>query len=265
MDDLGSEVMRGEGRSSLEVGLVHFCEKLAVRYANGVTVVSTFLQRQTQKAHPLKPILLMSNGVNTAQYPMAAIAKPRPVIYYFGMVNRLSLVEDLLRAAPEIIKAVPGAEIKILGGGFALPDAKKLVEELGVAKHVTFSGQIAAHDIVNYVQFADIAVCYQPDIPTVRAASNLKVFQYMSLGSVPVVSDVGDLKTYVANGNAGVAVAAGNTQALSAALIDLLQNNAKRTALATAAHKHVTAEYEWSKLAARFERFMQATTKRGAA
>ena len=105
--------------------------------------------------------------------------------------------------------------------------------ELGIEAAVAFTGwQTDMLAVQNYTQFADVGVCYMPDIRTVRAASNMKVFQYMAMGTVPVVSDVGDLRRYVQDGQAGVVVAPGNVEALADALIELLQDEERRVRMA---------------------------------
>jgi glycosyltransferase involved in cell wall biosynthesis len=143
-----------------------------------------------------------------------------------------------------------------LGGGTALQSAKDLARELGITRTVSFSGWINMEDAVHYTQFADIAVCYQPDTPTVRAASNMKVFQYMAMGSVPVVSDVGDLAHYVRDGAAGVVVTPENPDALAKAICELLHDKNHRIRLAAASRKLAETTYAWSALATRLSHFL---------
>ncbi|HXR49957.1 MAG TPA: glycosyltransferase, partial [Verrucomicrobiae bacterium] len=198
LDDLGSMVMREEGRSGLSVRLVAACERLALRYATAVVVASRYLAQQVHDRYPDKPVLRLSNGVDPDEFVAPdRQSKPRPAIYYFGALNRLSLIKPLLVALPQTIQAVPETQVTIFGGGQALDEAKALVRKLGLEKSVTFTGRVKPEVVQQAVTFGDIAVCIQPDIPTVQAASNVKVFQYMALASVPVVSEVGDLKQYI--------------------------------------------------------------------
>ena len=245
LDDLGSEVMQLEGQPKFMVRLVRWCEQYAVRHASAVVVASTYLEDRIKKQYPAKPILVLSNGVDLDEYPFATLIKPRKALYYFGALNRFSIIEPLLRALPPVIAAVPGVEVLILGGGAALDETKRAAVTLGIADHIRFTGWIEKDAIRDYVKFADLALCVQPDIPTVRAASNLKVFQYMALGSVPLVSDVGDLPKYVAAGSpeaVGLAVSTDDLGVLSKLLIDLLKNDRRRTDMAMRARARVAAE-----------------------
>lgn len=259
LDDLGSEVMRLEGQSKLMVTLVAWCERFAVKHATAIVVASTYLENLTRARHPNKPILVLSNGVDPKEYALLPGKQLRPALYYFGALNRLSIIEPLLQTLPKVVNAIPDVAVAILGGGAALDQAKQLCESLGISKNVFFSGWIDKQAIRKYAHFGDIALCSQPDIPTVRAASNLKVFQYMALGNVPVVSDVGDLASYVdarSSAAVGVAVEPDNTDVLAASLIDLLRDEQRRRQMALGARKRVESYYSWELLATRLQSFL---------
>ncbi len=259
MDDLGSEVMKLEGQSKLNVWLVAACERLSVRYSSAVVVASTYLESIIRAKYPNKRILVLPNGVEPSDYADVAETKPRHGVYFFGGMNRLELMEDLLHALPAVVKAVPDVRVTIAGGGSALDDVKKLAHELGVDQHVTFTGWLNDMLAVQaHTHFADLGVCYQPDTQTVRAASNMKVFQYMAMHTVPVVSDVGDLRQYVRDGNAGVAVKPDDAAELAHVLIELLRDDARRIALAHEASRLARSEYSWQARAEHVATFISA-------
>ncbi len=246
LDDLGSEVMKLQGQSKLQYKLVAFCEKLALRFCSAVVVTSTYLEELVAKQHPGKPILLLPNGVEPFDYTPSPDETPREAVYYFGAINRLDLIEDFLRALPAVVRSVPGTTVTIVGGGSALDEAKKLVRELGVKDSVVFTGwKNDMLEVQRYASFGDLAICCQPDTPTVRAASNMKVFQYMAMSTVPVVSDVGDLRAYVRDGSAGAVVPPNDSEALSKSLIALLKNPSKRARLSRQARHLAEKEYSW--------------------
>jgi glycosyltransferase involved in cell wall biosynthesis len=266
LDDLGSEVMRLQNQSGLQVKLVAFCERLALRYADAVVVTSTYLESLVLAQYPDKPVLVLSNGVDPEVYKLDQPSEIRNAIYYFGALNRLSLIETFLRSLPATLRAVPDTQIYILGDGSAREETQQLVETLGIADHVTFSGWIQAEDLHRYVRTGDVAICMQPDIPTVRAASNLKVFQYMGLGSVAVVSDVGDLPQYVKAGQGtqaiGVVVPPEDPEALAQALITILKDKQGRKNMAQKARIAAEMDYAWSTLAGLLDQFIRKQTGR---
>ena len=260
LDDLGADVIRNEGRSRLTCGLVDWSERLCMRYANAVVVASTELRDHVRQIHPAKPVLFLPNGVEPSEYHVVTEQQPRHAVYYFGALNRLDLIKDLLQAMPTVLRQVPDSRLTIVGGGSALDDAKSMSCELGIEMAVAFPGwQTDMLAVQNYTQFADIGVCYLPDIRTVRAASNMKVFQYMAMGTVPLVSDVGDLRRYVHDGQAGVVVSPGNVKALASALIELLQDEEHRVRIAKEAWRLSWGDHSWQTRAEALATFLSET------
>ena len=262
LDDLGSEVMRLQKQSVLQVKLVSMCERIALRYADAVVVASTYLETLVKEQYPHKSVLVLSNGVDPQLYKPAKNLKVWDGVYYFGVLNRINLIETFLRALPQTLKQVPDTRVTILGDGSALPESRSLATKLGIEDQVTFVGWTLAEDLHKYVQAGDLAVCIQPDIPTVRACSNVKVFQYMSLGSVPVVSDVGDLGRYVKAGQGteqvGVVVPPEDPDALARSLVSTLKNKKGRAEMAKKARRAAMTEYAWSSLAKKLDQFLQS-------
>jgi glycosyltransferase involved in cell wall biosynthesis len=261
LDDLGSEVMRAEAQSSLRTKLVAMCERLATKYATAIVVTSTFLQERVARSYPDKPVLLLPNGIEPELYPARSSGPLRPAVYYFGMINRLSLIEPLLRAVPLLLEQVPGAKLTIIGGGIALDEAKALIKKLGVDRAVNFTGPTDMLGVLAFTQFGDVGICYQPDVETVRAASNMKVFQYMAMTTVPVVSAVGDLPLYLDGERAGLVVPANDEVALAEAIAELLTNNAMRVRCALNARQRAVTRYSWSSLAAKLGSFIEGQKK----
>lgn len=261
LDDLGAEVIRSEGRSRLTYGLVDWSERFCMRHADAVAVASTTLREHVRQLHPGKPILIMPNAVEPGEYRVVTEQRPRHGVYFFGALNRLDLIKDLLQAMPTVLHQVPDTRLTIIGGGTALDDAKSMCRELGIEAAVDFTGwQTDMLAVQNYTQFADVGVCYMPDIRTVRAASNMKVFQYMAMGTVPVVSDVGDLRTYVQDGQAGVVVPPGSVPALAGTLVELMQDDEARVSMAKEARQLAGDEHSWRTRAAALEAFLTETT-----
>ena len=258
LDDLGSEVMRLERQSRLSVALVAMCERLCMHFASKIVVTSTLLESIVRQKYPHKPILLLPNGVEPDDYVPVAHLPLRHAIYFFGGINRLNLIEDLLAALPAVLQAVPDTKVTIAGGGSALEQAKQRVRSLGVEESVKFTGWLSdMHAVQAYTQFGDIGVCYQPDGRTMRAASNMKVFQYMAMRTVPVVSNVGDLRRYVLNGKAGVVVPPSDVAALSEALVELLVDTKRRTVLTERAYRLASTRYSWRQRAKDLRRFIE--------
>jgi glycosyltransferase involved in cell wall biosynthesis len=258
LDDLGSEVMKSQGQPTFQYKLVAWCEEIATRYASGVVVASTYLEELVRAEYPNKPIVVIPNGVDPDDYAAPTDIQPRNAVYYFGVLNRLSLIETLLYSLPKVVEAIPDTIITIAGGGSALPEAKQIVDKLGLGASVTFTDWIPFLDIQKYVQPGDVGVCYQPNTPTVRAASIMKIFQYMAMSTVPVVSDVGDLSIYVQHGRIGKVVQTDDDpKALAATLIEVLKDGKSRIKMSKLARQVAETDYSWTNRAQRLDEFMQ--------
>lgn len=88
----------------------------------------------------------------------------------------------------------------------------------------------------------------------------MKVFQYMAMHTVPVVSDVGDLHSYVRDGKAGVVVTPGDSAMLAQAIVDLLRDAKRRTQLAHEAYKLATQTHSWQQRARDLRAFIEEVT-----
>ena len=261
-DDLGAAVIKDEGRSRLTYSLVDWSERICLRYADAVAVASTTLREHVRELHPAKPVLILPNAVEPGEYHVVTEERPRPAIYFFGALNRLTLIDGLLRAMPAVLEQVPGTRLTIIGGGTALGDIKRTCRDLGIEGATSFTGwQTDMLAVQDYIRFADIAVCYMPDGRTTRAASNMKVFQYLAMGTVPVVSDVGDLHSYVRDGEVGAVVPPGDVPALARTLTDLLQDSERRAHMAAEARHAAGSDHSWEARAKALDAFLGAAMR----
>jgi glycosyltransferase involved in cell wall biosynthesis len=92
-----------------------------------------------------------------------------------------------------------------------------------------------------------------PDGITQKACSNMKVFQYMQFGSVPLVSNVGDLPQYTFQGKAGYIAEHSNMQSLITTMKEALVNEEEREKKVIYAINHAPVTYAWSVLAEKIE------------
>ncbi len=257
MDDLGSEVMAIEKQPRPVVALVAWCERLTARAASGIVVASELLEHEYREQFPDKAVIRLSNGVNLEDFVTRPLKRPTRIIF-FGALNRASLLEPILRALPAVLHQ-PGnehVEVDILGGGLAESALEALAGELGLLNQVHFHGWTKLTEVSSYAQAGDIGLCIMPNERTTAACSNQKVFQYMAMGLVPVVSRVGDLPLYVDHGRAGEVVPPGDQAALSATLTSMLAHPVQRHASAKRAYERASLHYTWRILGTQLASFL---------
>ena len=253
-DDLDTEVMRIEKNSPIKIMLVEISEKLAKRFSDAIVAASQFLQEMYASQYPYKIVAHIPNGAeftNTRNLLPKGTGAAR--IVFIGNINRTSILEPLFYALEAMNKENIKTSTVIIGDGTYLPYFKSLAEKLQLTKQVTFLGRILQDEFHKYIQPGDIGYCYMPDGITQKACSNMKVFQYMQFGSVPLVSNVGDLPQYTFQGKAGYIAEHSNMQSLIATMKEALANEEERNKKFIYAINHAPITYAWSVLAEKVE------------
>ncbi len=256
MDDLGSKVMVLENNPKIMVKLVEICETVSLKYSDGIICASNYLKSKYTAMFPQKNIVWVSNGIDSDYIMDRKKQKSGKRIIAIGSLNRENIISPLIKAIPRIVREYKysGRFVYILGDGQALPYFKNLVKKLKVSKYVKFTGWVQMNEIPKFTKFGDIGYAYMPNEETIKACSNLKAFQYMAMGMVPVVSNVGDLPLYVDKGKAGYIIESDNSDALSTGLIKILksQNSLNKSSYAL---NFVKKHYTWDIITKRVENF----------
>lgn len=252
MDDLGSEVMRIEGHSVFQRTLVEWCEKIIARFSNRIVVVSTYLYDMYRKEFPLKPILIIPNGVDDVWFSPVNLVTSEKKIVFLGSINRKNILEPLFDVLPQIIKKYPSLKVLIMGDGTYLDYLKQKAETLGITHTIEFTGWLALDDARARLQAGDIGYNYMPDEPTIKASSNMKVPQYMARGVTPLVSRVGDLEKAIGAGEAGYVAQTDNLRSLESTILEALsdENTQKKSEAATLL---ASLKFNWNTLTSQFE------------
>lgn len=259
MDDIGSKVLEHENNPYIIVKIVSICESFSLKFANGIICASSYLQNIYAKEYPDKPIVWISNGVEELFFKEHKKKNKENKIVTIGSLNRTNIIEPLIRALPFIKLNSKNKKISvcIIGDGAGLAPLKELSKKLHVYQYITFTGNIPINEIPNKTQIGDIGYAYMPDDDSIKAASNLKIFQYMAMGVVPVVSNVGDLPHYINDGKAGYIAQANNIESLAESIILAMNDNNSRHILAKHSQQFAREHYTWDILANKVEKFYQ--------
>ena len=192
--------------------------------------------RQATRQHERRPQALPVAGMNAAR-----------TVLLFGVMRPYKGYDFLLSAWPAVRKAVPDAQLAIVGR--ADEDVRNDIER-----------QVAAQGVDDSVSRM---YCYLSDAElhaTVNAATVLvypyrnitqsgALFTGMSLGKPIVATRVGGLGETIRDGDTGLLVPFGDEEELSDALVELLQNQQRRTDLEKAVRKEVTTRLSWTEIA----------------
>jgi glycosyltransferase involved in cell wall biosynthesis len=167
---------------------------------------------------------VVPNTIELGDEPADAASRdPRRVV----MLNRLApqkRVDLAIRAWARVAAEVPDARLDIYGDGPLRDELQRLIDELGVAGTVTLHGATDDRDAI-----FDAAALFVTS--TAFEGQGLSIAEALARG-LPVVSFDARYGPREAIGDAGVLVAPGDVAGFAAAVIALLQDDARRTELA---------------------------------
>ena len=105
------------------------------------------------------------------------------VMVVAGWFDKWDRLDFLVDALARLVGPFPDIKLLVVGDGPVLADARARVVELGLDKHVVFTGAVPRRDVLRYLCLADIAVLPHSN----EFGSPVVMFEFMGL-RVPVVA-----------------------------------------------------------------------------
>lgn len=147
----------------------------------GCAAEKVFVVRNGPRLEYLKPCELTSNPF----FPN----KKRYVLAYVGVMGRQDGVEYALYALHDLVYIYGQRDVSavFIGSGCVLGELQALAHQLGLDKHVFFTGWLELHDVLNYLAIADVGLVPDPQNGLNEFCTMLKVLEYMAM-SLPFVA-----------------------------------------------------------------------------
>ena len=245
-DDYEAESNRFSGM--WQKAVVAWWEDNLPRFARGMTVDTRFTQqRSIALGFPAERIFFVPNGVDRERF---GPIDPRQVqdlrqrlglqdkslVAYVGSMSLVSHPVGLLLDAFDIVRRRCGDSVLVLAGGGEDYDALRArATELGLHGCALFVGRVRPDEVPLYLAMADVSVEPVYDDLAARARSPLKVLESLAVGTPVVAGDVGDRREMLGDGQAGVLVKPGDSDALAEGILALLQDQERVQAMREAA------------------------------
>ncbi|MEP7245094.1 MAG: glycosyltransferase, partial [Gammaproteobacteria bacterium] len=175
-----------------------------------------------------------------------------PVLGFVGSFYGYEGLDLLIRALPEVLRQHPETRVVLVGGGPAELELKRLAGELGVGKHVVFTGRVPHGQVRRYYSVIDVLVYPRKSMRLTELVTPLKPLESMSLGRLFVASDVGGHKELIPEHLRPYVFKAGDVQDLAKVTLQLLAERAKWPVLAQAARQYVGEHCTWRNSASRY-------------
>ena len=179
-----------------------------------------------------------------------------PVVGFVGRLVEEKGILDLLEAAKVVSEAIPEVQLLIVGPyDEEKPDALRpdVAERYGVAERCHFLGM--RHDMPELYALMDVLV-----LPSYREGFPRAPMEASAMGVPSVVTDIRGCREAVDPGVNGLLFAAGDSDALSRALIELLRNAERRATMAAAgramAEEHFDEQKVFGRVLDEYERLL---------
>lgn len=189
-------------------------------------------------------ITVLGNGIDTALFcPQTHIERqPGRLITTTSSDQPLKGFAILLHALKQVRTRQPKAQLHVIGR--LQPDGRnaKLLHELQLQDCVHFKSGLSETQLVDEYARASVAVC-----PSLYEGFGLPAAEAMSCGTPLVSSDGGALKEVVGDG--GILVPAGDSRALAAAVLQVLEDPNIAQALMARGRQRVEQHYCWHQVA----------------
>jgi glycosyltransferase involved in cell wall biosynthesis len=182
---------------------------------------------------------------------LARFAGGHPVVASLAALRPQKTIEVLVDAAPEILRRSPDARIAIIGNGPLRSKLRARAQERGLGHSERFSFMEFRHPSAQYLPLIDVYV-----LPSAWEAFPIGVLEAQAYGVPQVATDVGGTAEAVTP-EVGVLVAPRDPSALAQAVVTLLCDPARRSAMATASRRQHAARFTVNRMVQETERVYQ--------
>jgi phosphatidyl-myo-inositol alpha-mannosyltransferase len=253
-----SAMPRSRAMSSTASLLRPTMEKITARIAVSEAARATLVQ------HVGGEPIVIPNGLSCAPFaaalPRPEWTTPGPTIAFLGRLDEPRKgLSVLIAALPAVLEHHPSARLLVAGRGDPADRQQATVQ---VRSHVEFLGQVDDDDRARLL--SSVAVYVAPQ--TGGESFGIVLVEAMAAGAAVVASALPAFRAVLGGGELGELFEVGDPADLARALVDLLDDEPRRTALAARAAVEVQ-RYDWAALVGDIEAVyaaVLAVTPRGA-
>jgi phosphatidylinositol alpha-1,6-mannosyltransferase len=236
--------------------------RLGLRSADWITAPSQCTAGRLSKAQTIDPakVIVIPWGIDLdslrkkeAKQPVPRLPRGRILLTVTRLEasERYKRVEEVIAVMPEVVKAVPDTYYVIVGDGSERPRFERQAKELGISKHVVFTGICSDLALAQHYNACDIFIMLSS-----KEGFGLVFVEAMAFGKPVVATAEGSAPEVVADGETGILVNPDEPLQISAAIIRLLQDDTLRERMGAAAIARVDAKYSLPRFQQQFSAFL---------
>lgn len=175
------------------------------------------------------------------------------VIGFIGSFYAYEGLDVLLDALPFLLRHRSDLRLLLVGGGPHEAALKAQCHRLGLADHVIFTGRVPHDQVPTYYNVVDVLAYPRHAMRLTELVTPLKPLEAMALGRVLIASDVGGHKELIRHGHTGILFKAGSAEELAQAVLDLLAQPGRWSAMREAGRYYVAQERNWASSVSRYQ------------
>ncbi|MFO7769572.1 MAG: glycosyltransferase family 4 protein [bacterium] len=170
-----------------------------------------------------------------------------PVILTLARLVRRKGQDVLIQAMPGVLQRAPGAQLLIVGEGPCEGELRLLAEGLGVSDSVIFGGPVENEKVPAVYRLGDVYAMLSRRLPGTRDVEGFGLtFLEASASGLPVVAGrSGGVPDAVEDGLTGYLVDPTSPEEAAAALVFLLQDPGRATAMGRAGRERARERFTW--------------------
>lgn len=239
--------------------------KFGIAESDGVTAISSYLRDRTRDAFNIdSEIEVIRNFVNCDVYirDPSLVAEMRPryatsderLLVHLSNFRPVKRVHDVVEIFARVAKAMP-ARLLLIGDGPDRSTAEYFAARHGVQDRIHFLGK---QDNVNeLLPLADLML-----MPSEMESFGLAALEAMACGVPTIATQVGGVPELIDDGRNGLLFPVGDIDAMSAAAITLLRDDARLRVMAEAARKTAQDRFCASRIIPLYEEYYERVISR---
>ncbi|HEX5133183.1 MAG TPA: glycosyltransferase family 4 protein [Candidatus Krumholzibacteria bacterium] len=194
-------------------------------------------------------------GAGSALRREFGIADGTPLVGFVGQIIERKGVPDLVLSIPRVVAKIPGARFLFVGEGKLAGFVERKTRELGVAEHVIMAG--FRDDIPAVMKAIDVLV-----LPSIVEGFGYVLVEAMAAAKPVVATSVSSIPEIVRGGSTGLLVDIHQPEALTAALVSILEDPERAREMGRAGRRVALAEFTLDRMIDRTEAVFRAEVAR---
>lgn len=175
-----------------------------------------------------------------------------PVLGFIGSFYKYEGLSLLVEALAKITRRFPRAKLLLVGGGPEEGSVRGQVQSMGLGASVIMPGRVPHGDVQRYYSLIDICVYPRLKSRLTDLVTPLKPLESMSQKKLVLASDVGGHRELIQHGETGFLFPAGNSGALAAAVLQLMDQKEDWQRTLQKARRYVEMERTWARVASEY-------------